>query len=257
MPPHRVKQAKQAEPARASGRRSGTSRRSQARGEGRSRSGEAGVQKEKDRAALFFLIFSVVVIGAVLIGGVWLSRSWASGPKEDFTYNYFPFERLGDFWVTSISVEGRPYAIQLYYHPSEVENISFDPAAKALIVDKRPKRLFVALDPDAGSVPVIAGVEIAKITGTGNQILNIPTRSAFFGRPPAQNAEGLVVTCDTADENTTVVWIHVGEQTRVAASGDCILVEGATAQETVRAADRLVFALLGIMPENPQSLPAG
>lgn len=192
------------------------------------------------------LIGVLCVIALVLFGfikfGLWKDQQ----TNDEYTYNFFEFTPVGKYWATEIQIDNQPFFIQFHYHPKDVEDIPFDEKAKEYLVEKKPKQVFITLDPDEGSLPVLAGVEIAKITGTGKGILNLPTKSALT-EPAYEGAETLLVTCDDANENITVIWVHAGVKTRVAAVDDCILVEGATPEDTIKAADRLAYGLVGII----------
>lgn len=190
------------------------------------------------------VIVFTMVVAAVLFGAI-LIPPWLADRAEQDIYNNFVFTRSGPFWRTEVQIGNQPYSIEFRHHPRDVDNISLDPEAIGLLLSK-PDVVIITLDPEADNRLVIAGVEISKLTGTRNAILNISTRSALT-RPPAEDAEAFVVTCDQASENVSVIWLREGERTRVAQERNCILIEGASPTDVIRAADRLAYGLLGII----------
>jgi len=56
-----------------------------------------------------------------------------------------------------------------------------------------------------------------------------------------------VVKCEYATDANTIIFVTLGEETRIYGDGYCIVVEGTDEDELIRAADRLAYHLLGIM----------
>jgi hypothetical protein len=56
-----------------------------------------------------------------------------------------------------------------------------------------------------------------------------------------------VVTCDNANDDNTVIFVTLGEETQVYGYDYCIIVMGTSEDELIRAADRLALHFVGIM----------
>ena len=133
-----------------------------------------------------------------------------------------------------------------------MENITVDPSIRAKFFDMVANNgtIFIPLDPDStDNKIVVAGVEIAKITGKGYSILNVPTHSAFTKQPvnASTNVETPIVTCDNSNNRTMVIWITLSNKDMAYSYDYCIRLEATSYEDTVKVADRLMYNLLGIM----------
>jgi len=109
--------------------------------------------------------------------------------------------------VTRIQVREQPYDIPFYYHPREIEDIVVrDHDADTLLTarNRTVEQVFVSVDPDAGAkVAAIAGVEIARLTGSKYGLLNLPTTGALT-RPDNTTADYPILTCKDATPATVI-----------------------------------------------------
>jgi hypothetical protein len=106
------------------------------------------------------------------------------------------------------------------------------------------------MDPDGNNnTIVIAGVEIAKVTGQRYGLLNVDTHSAFIKQPKNTTADTgtPVVTCSDANNKTMVIWITLSQKNIVYSYGNCVILEATSYRDMIRVADRLMYNLLGIM----------
>lgn len=191
----------------------------------------------------YFAIGAIAILAAFSFF-IWWGKAHAAAPDD---YNFFRFAKVGEFWYTQVEVEGRPLNIPFYSHPRDLAGIPVDPAAaeKVLALRGNAGRLIVALDPDAGGVPVKAGVQISRLTGSRYQVFNIPTSSALTR--PEPNTTIPVMTCANATPTTVVLQIRLSGRNVVSAQGDCVLLEAASADDSIRVAERFGYALLGVM----------
>lgn len=193
----------------------------------------------------FLLVLGVLIL--VFFAILWWRDAQRERAARENAYNGFEFQRIqAGLWSTRIEVGSQPYTIPFYHHPRELEDIIVD-ADALLPVTRRPSQIFISIDPDAGSRPVVGGVEISRITGSRYNILNIPTRSALT-RPSERQAQVPVVSCNSIPQNTTVIeFVQHNTTNAIVAEGDCVYLFYITPEDSVRVADRYAYELLQIM----------
>jgi len=171
-----------------------------------------------------------------------------------FNYNGFDVHKVRrgnvDFYYIKMFLEGsnKPLVISTRNDPRTLENISieddFEDIKKAII----KRELYISLDTNTTGLSVISGMEISKITG--NSVLyNIPTHGAMISKIEGKNVT--VKSCYDADNETGVIWLKLGNKTRIYSKGinknKCVIIEGSNEYELIRGADRFILTLLGIM----------
>lgn len=201
----------------------------------------------------FYLILISSVLILTLLGLIFVPQYFREAKLESDKYNHFEFVQQADgFWYTVVNKGDQPYSIPFYYHPRDLEDVIVAENVRQKFFDVRDKggMIYITLDPDSESNKIIiAGVEIARITGDRYGLLNVATKSAFT-HPPSNasvNTATPIKTCNDADNRTLVVWLTVSNKNLVSAVGNCIVVEAKDYNETVRVADRLMYSLMGVM----------
>ncbi len=192
----------------------------------------------------FFVAFGIILfcLAAFLL---WSKYSQVA-QKENDAYNGFDFSSAqGGLWITRIEIGAQPYDIPFYNHPKDLEDI---PVTKGAIdpVYSRPSELVISVDPNANSKVVVAAVEISRITGTKYGIFNIPTRSAISS-PTDAKIDLTVMNCNNATSNRVVIQFIQGRQDAIDVKGNCVILQYANVNESVRVADRYAYMLLKIM----------
>jgi len=138
----------------------------------------------------------------------------------------------------------QPYTVTLRYGPRELEDVIFENRdIKQTITDD--DLVYITFDPneELKGEAALAGVEAGKLIAN-KYFYNIPVKSAVT----SEYDNNTVVSCDNATKKNTVIWVKKGEETKVSMQDNCILVEGPTESDIVKAADRLALYLIGIMP---------
>lgn len=196
----------------------------------------------------YILIGTAVVLVAVFIVTALLQTT------DDNSYNGFTFQQRQEgslsVWDTVVDSKGNLYQVTFYHHPSTLEDVIFEPGIADLLrnPETRPSRLYLTLPADAGSRPVVAGVEISKLTGYGIDFLNIETRSAL--QESTNSSDIAVITCEDATPDTVVISFSMGDYNMVHLDENnprCIHLMYETANDSIRVADRFGYGLLGIM----------
>jgi len=106
--------------------------------------------------------------------------------------------------------------------------------------------VYFTTDPDLSSKAVVAVIEIGRAIGDKYNIYNKPTKMGLTQKTE-KDSNMTVVTCANATNNIVVMHFKRGEQNRVIQEGNCILLEGITDWDIIRAADRLLYQMFDIM----------
>jgi len=135
-----------------------------------------------------------------------------------------------------------PYLLDVRHDPLSLEDIPIDRSIKKKMADDQ--QVFITWDPGKGLTvtTTMAGLELIKVI-PNNQLFAIPTNTSFT--EPYNDRP--VMRCEDATSYTTVIYLKLGEETSVTTDGNCIILQGQTEEDIVRAADRLVLYILGIM----------
>jgi hypothetical protein len=216
---------------------------------------EGDDKKDYSKKSLLYLVLIVIGILAILVVSYLVSKNINNTPLNDkrVVYNNFIFLKQADnTWSVDLSIKNAPYSIPFYYNPYEVDNISMHseiiPAFKRFMNESPGGRVYIAVDPDDSSKVIIAGVEFARLLGDKYNVFNFDVVSAF-SRPPnaSLNLTRPVVSCRNANNHTMVIIMYIGNMTAIGYKNNCIVLEAANLNDTVKVADAFSYRLLGII----------
>ncbi|HIJ04936.1 MAG TPA: hypothetical protein HA370_02400 [Nanoarchaeota archaeon] len=206
------------------------------------------LEKKSDGVQYFILI----LIGILLIGGIYFFFSEPSIAVQD-NYQYSNGEST--FNVTKVSdtethipmnigtLSTIIYTLVLRNDPLSLEDITVEGALNTRIFGD--EEIYVTINPNAGltSKTTIAALEIDK-TIDNDYLYGVPVHSAMT----QENTQGYPVkSCYDGSDNTTIIWLTLGSETKVYTDEYCIIIVGTDENEIIRAADRMLYQLLGIM----------
>ncbi|MBD3209291.1 hypothetical protein GF367_02645 [Candidatus Woesearchaeota archaeon] len=226
------------------------------------RTKKASKRREQERSAnpATSLVIAVLVVLAVIVGFAYGPTWFAHRPPEDLLlYNNYEFIQNDDgSWYVRVMVNERPYAVVVHHHPVAVDTIPVHPQAVRVIYNLSNKafagedvHLSIAMDPEGSGALAVAGVEVAKVTGEKFDIFRIPTSAAFTRSTSKTGGQVPVVRCDAATPEHGVIWVKTGEKSFVSTLAEnpyCVVLQGSSANETVKVADRFVYALFNVIP---------
>lgn len=214
---------------------------------------EYNIKHREKLPASFIIVLSVIVV-LLIVGAFFI---FTTDEKLDYSqYNSFRFTKIGNNWQTMVEMNDQLYEVPFYNHPYDISGINYNNNVTVHLMDVintvKPKReIVIAVHPDSGSVPVLAGVNIARITG---KFYETKTSSALYLSPEEidsyNNTEDLpIANCDSADFYTTVVVVSLNETTKkVDFLGDnCVIVGAGNEDDLLMVADLVGYKLLGIM----------
>lgn len=195
----------------------------------------------------------VIAVTLFFILIVTVSLFFARQEQQSYTYYGFEFVQApsGDdvLWVTQVQVKNQLYNIPFYYHPTAVEDVIFTEGLADSIVDNpnKPDIVYITLDPEGGSKPVIAAVQISRLFGTKYNLLNMNVQSALTRPDPNATIENIIKTCADATDGVLVIEFARGSQNSVTNTGNCVHVRYTSPEDSIRVADRFAYELLKIM----------
>ena len=201
-------------------------------------------KEEADKNSSRNIIIAVIVILGLII--LFFSIRYLYHPEtneDNYMYNGFKFTKVSNLWFTEVQINNKLFRISMRYSPRELEHIGVEPGTYEKIVSS--KKIYFTVPGNLSSVAVLAITELGRIVGTRYGILNIPSQSALT---EASDNGTFVKTCKDAVNGTRVILFRRGNSTEVYSDKDCIIVQGKDDWDIVKAADRVTFGLLGIMP---------
>lgn len=201
-------------------------------------------EEVSDKKSTKNLMLIVIIIIGLLV--LFFSIKYLYHPEtneESYMYNQFKFTRMSGLWFTEIQAADKVFRIPTRYSPRELEQISIEPNVYGKVIGSR--EIYLTVSNNLSSVAVLAAIEVGRIIGTRYGVLNIPSTGALT---EWANDETPVKTCKDAVNGTGIIWFKIGNKTAVYSDKNCVIVQGKDEWDIVKAADRLAFGLLGIMP---------
>ena len=205
------------------------------------------MSEKKDNVGYVLLVF----IGILLAAGVFIFLHQPVTAVED-NYQYsngntiFNVTKVSDtetYVTLYVGKNQQPYAIDMRNDPLSLENISVEGMVNTRVYGD--VEIYITINPHANlsSKTTIAALEIDKIID--NPLLyNISVSSAMT----LPNSLGYPVkSCHDGTDDTTIIWLTLGSETTVYTENNCIVIVGTDEDNIIRAADRFVYQLLGIM----------
>jgi len=195
---------------------------------------------------LILIIFSVV--------GYSIKQKIDEKNKYEY-YRTFKFEKISDmFWRTYVLKNNQELEFITYNHPLDLEQIPFNESVRVLTLNRRHMNLTLAISPEADMNGIVAGVNIARITGN---YFGLPTNSALYipvdERNLSQNYTRPPIDCSEATELSPILWLlPEGNETSVYLHPqypNCIIVSGSNEhpEDIIKSADLYTFKIMRIM----------
>jgi len=212
--------------------------------------------KHKEKIPTTFIVILVVVVALLATGAFFIFS--AQKPLDYSQYNNFKFTKIANNnWQTMVEMNGQLYEVPFYNHPYDISGVNYNNNVTKHIKDvintvKPPRKIIIAIHPSSGSVPVLAGVNIARITG---KFYGAKTSSALYLEDNEQdtyNSTNIsLVNCGDANFFTTIIHLSANETNEsvnfVNNNSNCILVGANNDTNLLKVADLVGYKLLGIM----------
>lgn len=193
------------------------------------------------------VVFSIGIILIVILALLFIRKSNAPpGTIDYYKYGNFEIQKIKDLsglkgaiYKIKINVNNKDFYVYPRYEPKDTENISIEKDTKQKVIRQGKEIVYLHVDKTQKNLSVdigLAGLEIKNFLDNP-YLYNIPVRF-----------ENNSKNCSDADEKTSVIFLKLGDETKIYQDKECVIVQGTTEEEIIRAADRLLFYILGIMP---------
>ncbi len=201
-------------------------------------------------------ILLACLIGAIIIFGVVVYINQHTGFLSTSDLQYYQYSNGEDNfnvrkvirdeytgWQTEMYTNDYRYILELYNDPGNLEDVSVDRAARNLLLNDEKVVVTWPPEPAYGSMTAVIYAEMNKVLSE-EILFNIPMDFA----QTAAYKDFKVATCEDATRTSTVILLDIADaETGIKTEGSCIILKGSTEAELMRAADRLIYLLLGIM----------
>ena len=186
---------------------------------------------------VFICILVVAIIAFILINPIF--------NKITFKYNGYLIHKNtenGLQYDIFLKLEGREVSLSIRSDPRGVDSIPIDKSFKEVILNS--SQIYTAIDPYANMTAItsLAALEIDKIIDNA-YLYAIPVNSAFT----REMGNYTIKTCEDSKDKTSVILLELANKTEVIVKNKCIIINGETEEDLIRAADRLVLTLLGVI----------
>jgi len=160
-----------------------------------------------------------------------------------YVYNGFTITKHEFGWAATVYANKQPHIVYLHHGPKEVEDIKSENLKDKIL---NSKQIYATFNPSMPGPPTtFAIIDIVKVTGTNSEwgIFKIPTKATIT------ESDGIneVKTCADATSDISVILLKLGDKTEIYSEGNCIIIEAETEEDIVKASNKLVYELLGVI----------
>jgi hypothetical protein len=195
------------------------------------------------------IMFAVLAVTLVVFGAFVFFTEPKTGVLDNYKYTngytIFDVQKVNEIetYITLLVGEtAQEYTIGLRNDPLSLEDIPVTGNIVTRIHDD--ERIYITINPYANltAKTTVAALEINSIIDNEN-LYGIPVLSAMT----QEYLDYPVKSCYDGTSQETVIWLTLGVETQVYTDGYCIIISGETEDDIIRAADRFLLTLLGIM----------
>lgn len=203
------------------------------------------MNKIEKQAIVIVISLVILLVGA----GLFIFINQQKETKNTFVYNGFKVTKTEDkqteYYDIELLIGNNPqlFSIDVRNDPREIELIPSENNIKDKILRSNVLELYITMEPTYTSKAVIAAMEISKIVGN-KYFFNLPTHGALI-RDVGTNSS--IKTCEDVNETTSIIWLTLSDSTRIHSRGNCVIIEGKTEDDLIKASDRVSLSLLGII----------
>ena len=203
----------------------------------------------------FWIILSVLIcIALIFVIGygikLYLNNTYYNYNTKNGEYK-MGASKVGDVVFYHITVAddlNKQYTYSFRNHPKDLEDIYLEPSIVSQL--NRPegiRKLYVTQDPELANMTetdsVLGIVSFEQIL-TGNfgmynlDLSNVYTVNYLNYITP--------VTCANVNDTTAVIYVKVGDETKIYSDNGCIIIEGRGGSGVLRASEKFAYSLLGV-----------
>jgi len=216
---------------------------------------EKETKKERDWKQDKFLILSI--IGIILLFGsliytLSVSKEKIEEESKTVVYNGIVFTKIGNIWSADIRVGDkakgsyRDFTFLFHHTPDEVESIETLRNSRGDIITPNLflniEKIYVTTNPNYPAEIVLGEVEIVKVI---SNIYKKEAKTALTEEFPG--ADYPVITCNDINATQRIIEFRLGNSTKIHQEKGCVIIEGKTPSDVVKASERLAFEMLKII----------
>jgi len=164
---------------------------------------------------------------------------------EGYIYNGYSFVFANGLWYTQVqNIAGTSlFNIPLHYSPKDLEDIPIEGIFNATLFNSE-RGIYITFDPLGSNLQYVA-LAVSEFDQNIIKAFNKIPIAACDRNETDACADRPIITCKNTDK--PVLYIQQEAETKIIYDGNCMIVQG-IGPEIVRAVDRLLLQLYGIMP---------
>lgn len=214
-------------------------------------------KKKTSDKALIISIISITIIIAIIIGlrlfpketpttidGLHsLNIQGKLKQEEGYVYNGYSFVFTNGLWYTQVQRGNNLFDIALHYAPKDLEDIPIEGELNGTLFNSE-KGIYITFDPLGQNLNYVA-LAVGEFDQNIIKAFNKMPIAACDKNETEACAARPIITCDNT--NKPVLYLQQKTETKVLYNNNCMIVQG-IGPEIVKATNRLLFKLYGIMP---------
>lgn len=193
-------------------------------------------KSKKNKIGLYISIFIAVIMIFSVIGYMW-------GESESSTdlYNGFKFTKAQTGYVAKINKT----AVQVYYHPAQLESIPVD--ARAIDSIRSAKMIYATYDVSSDYIFTQAGaLSEFELSDILFKTKGIYIEQGISAKDTQSNIT--VITCADSTTSVPVIYMTRGNTTSITYLDGCIIGQAASPADFFAIRDLLIYYANGVMP---------
>lgn len=202
------------------------------------------MKDKKINHIIVILLIFIIIFGSAL----YFSSKYKIFDKDTFVFEgEYPVKKISEnVYMLTGYIGNNPLSLGLPLDPRTVKDIPSKETIRDTLL-RNTKVIHITMDNNLNANAVKASLTIQGVT-QHKGLFNIPTYGAVTAN--ITDIKGLnVKTCEDANPYQKIILLKLGEETKIYSINDCIILEGQTEEDLVRASEKLVLQLLAILKE--------
>lgn len=216
-------------------------------------------KKTSDKALIIAIAAIVIILAIIITSNIFrkeeapktiddlheLNLKGKLKPDEGYVYEGYSFVFANGLWYTQVqNIAGTSiFDIPLHYGPEALKDIKIEGNFNSTIFNSN-KEIYITFDPLGQNLNYVA-LAVGEFDQTIIQAFNKAPVAACDKNETAACQDRPIITCENT--NKPVLYLKQEIETKVIFKDNCMIVQG-TGPDIVRATNRLLLSLYGIMP---------
>lgn len=199
----------------------------------------------RDKKINYFII-GVIIILIILGGFLYFASKNKIFDKDTFIFeDEYPVKKVGDFFYLQgyIGPNEDPFYIGLTTDPRTIKDIPSDSTLRDALL-YNAKFVYVVMEPNMGAKAVKIFSNIQNVI---QPFFGITTKAVIENKTGTDTL--LINTCNNYNHFQKIILLKIGDETKMYSINNCIILEGETEQDLVRASEKLTLQLFGVLKE--------